>query len=62
MKWITLFQGGYLWSHNGLFGIYANGITKTWKCDMKCEKALIGLACGLRVSEQHTANNIFKWT
>ena len=40
----------------GLFGIYAHGITETWKM----EKALIGLvACE---SERHTAVNIAKWT
>ena len=49
---------GDLWSEGGmgLFGIYAHGITDTWKM----EKALIGLvACE---SERHTAENITKWT
>ena len=45
---------GDLWSDNGmgLFGIYAHGITETWKL----EKALIGLvACE---TERHNATNI----
>ena len=49
---------GDLWSDNGmgLFGIYAHGITETWKL----EKALIGLvACE---TERHNATNIKKWT
>ena len=49
---------GDLWSDHGmaLFGIYAHGITETWKM----EKALIALvACE---TEAHTAENIKKWT
>ena len=49
---------GDLWSHNGmaLFGIYAHGITETFKM----EKMLIGLvACE---EKRHTADNIKIWT
>ena len=49
---------GDLWSDGGmsLFGIYAHGMTKSWKM----EKYLIGLVAAEK--ERHTAENIAKWT
>ena len=54
--WVAFFSSSERRHGMSLFGIYAHGMTESWKM----EKALIALVAA--ESERHTAENIQRWT